>query len=110
MNDKPNSDDFLDRRADRLHVAAWLAAVLWFLGVLGYQVLGWLQTGQWKSLPFVVVFNHFDIILDAVYSPQSWIGIARIAQWILGLPLSILGGALIVIVASMIRNIVRGDT
>ena len=106
---KPNTDDVLDKAADYLWIYSWLAAFLWVLGIVGYQSVHWLRFGEWKAIPFISAFKYFGLDLNFIYDPQSWIGAARFAQWILSLPLSLVGALLIVISAGAIRNMVRGN-
>ena len=106
---KPNTDDTLDRAADFLWLGSWLVAILWILGIVGYQAIHWLRFGEWKAIPCISAFDYFGLNLAFIYDPQSWIGLARIAQWILSLPLSLVGALLIVFLAGAIRRLVRGD-
>ena len=104
-----NTDDVLDKVADCLWIFSWPAAILWFLGIVGYQTIYWLRIGEWKVVSFAVTFDYFGIDLSHIYYPQSWIGVARIAQWVLSLPLSLVGALLIIFSVNTVRTILRGD-
>jgi len=106
---KPNTDDFFDKAADFLLSASWVAAVLWFLGMIGYQTVHWLRFGEWQAVSLIAALEYFGLNLNFIYDPQSWIGLAHIAQWFLSLPLSLVGAFLIVLSASLVRTFLRGD-
>lgn len=82
----------LTEKARRLLASTLLLAVgaAWLVGaaVLGWQVLQWLRTSVWHEVPFLQFFVHVGIDMSAAYSPTSWQGLAKIARWILDLPLS----------------------
>ena len=61
-----------------------LAAV----GIIGMQVVGYLQYGEWSPLPVMPFFEMWFPWLD---NPQSWLGLHRIVHGLLnGLPVSLL--------------------
>ena len=51
------------------------------LALLAYQSYLWLKTGAWVEYPMRVFLQKADIDLTAVYSPQSWQGVAAVARW-----------------------------
>jgi hypothetical protein len=48
-----------------------------------WQLFHWMRTGVWVPVPLSTVLIKQGANLDSIYNPQSWIGIARIAQWFL---------------------------
>jgi hypothetical protein len=54
-----------------------------------WQIHNWAKTGAWISLPLSTAFRYYGYDLDSVYNPQNWIGLAKIAQWLLKLPISL---------------------
>jgi hypothetical protein len=102
-----SSDDVFDRAVDVVWFTSWPIATLWALVIVGYQVFYWLKNGMWLELPIVSVFHHFGFRLEAVYEPQSWIGLARVFEWFLEWPLSIVGALLILFCAWSLRTFVR---
>lgn len=82
--------DFWDKSAD---VIVFLALTLGFLFcaiVLGWQLMYWLRTSEWQSLPFLIAFQFVGINAESVYAPQSWLGLAKATQFVLELPMSIM--------------------
>ena len=67
----------------------WGAPLL-FLFIIGGQIFSWAKTGVWRPEPISewIVLIGFD--LDRIYSPDEWIGLARIGVWVLDLPASII--------------------
>lgn len=104
-----STDDVFDRVVDLVWVSSWPISALWVLAVFGYQVFYWLKNGMWLKLPIASVFHHFGFRLEAVYEPRSWIGLARVIEWLLAWPLSIVGGLLILFCAWGLRDFVRGN-
>jgi len=104
-----DTDDVFDRAADAIWVCSWPAAALWGLSIIGFQIYHWLRYGSWQEIPVATAFHYFGFQLTAVYEPKSWIGVARITEWFLSWPLSLAGALLVLWVAWMIRNAVRGQ-
>jgi hypothetical protein len=76
-------------------VCILMAGLLGAIGVFGYQIIIWLRSGEWTSLPFGVIFLYFEpdwfMATDGwLNNPQDWKGIHKIIEFILlKLPLSI---------------------
>lgn len=94
-----DTSDFWDRSADSIFVIVFFASIATFVGIVGWQCIYWLRAGEWLPVPLSVVFDYFGIDLDDVYSPKNWIGLAKVAQWVLNLPLSATGPAILMLSA-----------
>lgn len=103
----PSSYDFWDRAADVLWWFIATTCVLWFLAVLGYQCFFWLYEGRWHPLPSSLLFDHFGVSLEHVYSPKEWLGAAAIARWVLDLPLSVLPPMIVAAFTAQIQEAVH---
>lgn len=101
-----DTSDFWDRSAETIFAIAFFAGVAFFIGLIGWQSLRWLQTSQWPPVPLSVVFDYFNVDLDHIYSPREWLGLARVMQWLLNLPLSVIGPAALLLVAHGWRSFV----
>jgi len=82
-------EDFWDRSANWLVGLAIPIGLLSGLAIIGWQVYGWLRVSVWTPLPVVRVFEGLGLDLTRVYNPSDWHGVARIAQWMLDLPLAL---------------------
>jgi hypothetical protein len=91
--------DFWDRSADAVLVIAYGAAFLFGASLVGWQCFQWLRTSEWPPVPFRLALEFFNADLTSIYFPNSWLGLAKAAQWVLSLPLSLAGPACIVLVA-----------
>ena len=83
-------EDFWDKTADAILSVAFSDGSLFFVGVLGWQLLHWQQTSEWQPLPFHVALSYIGISTESVYAPQSWFGLAKAAQFFLELPMSVM--------------------
>lgn len=68
--------------------------VFYFSSMIGiciviWQVFHWLKTGVWIPVPLSKVLITLEEDLSSAYHPQSWIGVAKIAQWFLKQPASL---------------------
>ena len=55
-------------------------------GLLGYQVVVWLQDGVWNAMPLMLVFNFlFDGTAFGAWmqNPDSWVGLHQVMEWLL---------------------------
>ena len=55
-------------------------------GLLGYQIVVWLQDGAWNAMPLMMVFNFlFDGTPFGAWmqSPDSWVGLHQVVKWLL---------------------------
>ena len=63
------------------------------IGILGYQIVVWLQEGVWNALPMMLVFNYFfeDTALGAwMLNPDSWLGLHQVVEWgLTNIPISL---------------------
>jgi hypothetical protein len=55
-----------------------------FFGIVGWQVLQWLQFGFWPDIPVSYAFEYFQLPYPAV----TWVGVQKIINVILRWPLS----------------------
>lgn len=89
--------DFWDKSAESILLAAYVVGLLGALAILGWQVFQWLRTSIWIPLPIYEAFAYLDIDLTNIYMPNDWQGLARVAQWLLDVPLAI--GAPIILIS-----------
>jgi uncharacterized protein (DUF2235 family) len=73
----------MDRIVSCLALLLLAVACVAGAGILGYQLLSWLQTGVWPPMPLAVVLSGIRGF------GASWLGLQLIYDWILALPLSI---------------------
>jgi len=55
-------------------------------GLLGYQVVVWLQDGVWSAMPLMMVFSFlFDGTAFGAWmqNPDSWVGLHQVMEWLL---------------------------
>ena len=98
------SDKIFDNLGDILYSLVFIVPILFGLIVIGWQVYTWLRIGAWPSLPFSEAFIYFNVNLTNIYYPSDWQGLAKIAQWVLNLPLSICVPVLIILFAKIIKE------
>ncbi len=101
--------DIWDKLANWVLLSSVSAAGVFAVTVIGWQVYTWLRLGAWPELPFFELFRYFEIDLTIVYAPTDWHGIAKIAQWILDLPLSLSVPVLIVLAGGIVKGMVSGE-
>jgi hypothetical protein len=62
------------------------------VGLVGYQVVLWMQDGVWSEFPIAIVFNFlFEGTVPAQWltNPESWVGLQKVVEWLLAnVPLS----------------------
>jgi len=61
--------------------------------VILYQVVMWMKDGVWIPVTFGWGIEYLGINLSVIYE-MEWMGIRKIATWILELPLSLMSFAL----------------
>lgn len=70
---------------------AGLLIVVYGFGVIGFQTIGWLRDGVWTPLELRIEWEWLWGLVG-VHAPQpqfSWLGVQRIAAWLLETPLSV---------------------
>ena len=105
-----HTDDFWDRAADITLGTAFVVGLLFGLAVVGWQTFGWLKTDQWTSFPFASALHMINIDMSSVYEPQSWLGVARAARWVLELPASFACPASLIVLAGTFKAFVSSGT
>lgn len=75
-----------DRGAFWIFVALMAVIVL----MIGYQGLGWLQYGYWTPMPISSAVAY----LGWRYPHVEWVGVQRIIDWLMDLPLWVVPGFL----------------
>ena len=87
-------------------------------GLLGYQIVLWLQDGVWNAMPLMMVFSFLfeGTALGAwMQHPDSWVGLHQIVEWLLvNTPISLVlivdglilsaGMATVIVFAVMVRR------
>jgi hypothetical protein len=63
-------------------------------GIILWQLYTWLQTAKWRPVPVSDALKLFEI----PYPRFGWLGLQKIADWFLDLPLSVTAFALWMIV------------
>ena len=101
--------DVWDKLADWVLILSIIAAGIFAVAVIGWQVYTWLRLGAWPGLPFFDLFKYFEIDLSIVYAPTDWQGLAKIARWILDLPLSLCVPLLIVLAGGIVKRMVSHE-
>jgi len=54
-----------------------------------WQVYSWMKVGVWTPIPTSIILMKLGVNLDSVYYPQSWLGLAKVVQWVLKKPASL---------------------
>lgn len=91
--------DFWDKSAEFIVLAAYAVGLLNALAIFGWQVFHWLRTSTWVPLPFYEAFAYLGIDVTSIYMPTDWQGLAKVAQCMLDVPLSIAIPVMLVSVA-----------
>lgn len=80
------------------HYAHYLRAVILFAcglltllscAVLAFQAYDWAKTGSWPEIPASLAFEWLGYRLDWIRHPSDWVGLARVAAWLLEFPLAL---------------------
>ena len=100
----PIRDRLRDSFASELVALSFVGAGLSFWAIIGWQTFTWLESGAWPELPLVTLFKFFEADLSFIYNPSDWYGIAKIAQWVLDLPLSVCIPLLILLTGGFIHT------
>ena len=85
----PVSDDILLTVYVLLGIGAVVVGGLLSIGIIGWQVLVWLQSGDWNPLPLASFgikmaagsFGNVELRNWAI-NPNSWIGLHRFLDWL----------------------------
>ena len=83
-------EDFWDKSAPNVVIAAYTIGLLGGLAVFGWQVFYWLRNGIWMQIPFYDAFAALGINFNNAYISNDWKGLSKILQWAMDLPLSIM--------------------
>lgn len=94
--------------AQQLDTWGVTCGLLTAVGIFVYQVYHWAMTLDWPPIPVRWVFDFFGISLHAVYGPTDWL--ARIARWLLELPLSLAALAFSVLVSNLATRLLDPDS
>lgn len=83
----------IKRKIDIFFIAIffWLTALI-PLGMVGWQVYGFLRNGTWISMSMLEPFKWLNV--KWAYAPTDWVGLHSVLGWI---PLSV--GAFLVLLA-----------
>lgn len=78
---------------------AMLAAVVAFggiglsflaaFGLVAYQIIVWARSGEWHQLPLSLLLEAFGIHLIWPFLATDWVGLAKVAKWLLGVHVSV---------------------
>ena len=86
----------------------FILSVIVAIGFVIWQIYNWAKTGVWIHLPLSTAFRHYGYDLDLIYNPQNWVGVAKIAQWLLKIPITlcilILGGGMSYFLLTLINE------
>lgn len=53
------------------------------LGIVGWQGVGWLQSGVWEPYSVLQLLHDIWLVNDDWYEfPSSWIGVHRVLDWL----------------------------
>ncbi len=74
----------MDRMISCLALLFLIVAVGAGIAIFGYQIIQWLQTDAWHAVPLETVASGIRRF------GADWLGLQRVYDWILALPLSIL--------------------
>ena len=78
--------DYVFGSLSSLGLLLCLAVFLSGFGLLGYQVVVWLQDGVWNAMPLMMVFNFlFEGTAFGAWmqNPEAWIGLHQVMEWLL---------------------------
>jgi hypothetical protein len=98
--------DFWDKSAELLILLSYLVGGIFAISVFGWQIFHWLRMSEWVAMPVSEIFNYFGIFLTYVYFPSDWYGLARIAQWMLDIPMAVAVPVILVLVAHLWQEII----
>ncbi len=96
-------------------IVRWLQGILVvsiFVGLIifGWQIYNLLKLGYWIDMPLVTAFRYIGINLTPIYYPTDWHGVAKVARWFLGWPLSISLPIITLILTWILKVIVQYDS
>ena len=95
------AEDLWDKSADTILGLAFIGGLVFFALVLGWQVIHWLQTSEWRALPFLLAIEFIGVDTEGAYAPKSWLGLAKATQVVLELPMSIMVPISVLLLASV---------
>lgn len=100
------NEDFWDKSAEFIVLAAYVVGGLAALAIFGWQVFHWLRTSIWIPIPTYEAFAYLGIDLTSVYMPADWQGLAKVAQWLLDVPLAICAPAILIAAAHLLQSFI----
>ena len=68
-----------------LTVPVAILGYVWLLfgvGTLATQVLGYLHSGHWEHKPWLAFFTGFDGFSSWLGDPQSWVGLSQVIRFV----------------------------
>ena len=102
--------DFWDRSADALLLLAYVASSIFALSIVGWQVIHWLRFDVWQQVPLSAGTAFIGIGLQWIYQPSSWLGLAKVARWVLDLPISLAAPFIVILMAHAWKAFVSSGT
>ena len=102
--------DFVNKSADAVAGAVCAGSLFFAFCVVGWQLLKWLKSSEWHAVPVASAFRFLELDLTSVYAPSGWTGLAKIAQWFLDLPLSLVLPTVVVFLAYLCKALVCSKT
>ncbi|WP_028491438.1 hypothetical protein [Thioalkalivibrio sp. ALE19] len=105
--EQPPIQDFWDKATAVLVSVTFVFGWLWLVGVLGYQVWYWLQEGEWLPLSFRLALEFIGLDVPAPVEIEGWVGLSRLLEWAINLPMSVMVGLAVFAVAVLVNWMVR---
>lgn len=104
------TEDFWDKSAQVILEWAYGAAFVFAAIVVMWQSFHWLKTSFWQPISMLDGFFWVGLDLSTAYLANNWLGLAKIAQWLLEMPLSLGFPILLVLTAHILQLSVTTGT
>ncbi|WP_018880187.1 hypothetical protein [Thioalkalivibrio sp. ALE9] len=104
---RPPVEDVWDKAAAALVSIALIVGLLWFAGVLAFQVWHWLREGEWLPLPFRNALEFIGLDPPEPLQIEGWAGLSRVLEWAISLPMSVMVGLTVFFAAVLVNWLVR---
>ena len=78
--------DYVFGNLSMLGLLLSITIVLSGFGLLGYQIVVWLQDGVWNAMPLMMVFTFlFEGTAFGAWmqNPDAWVGLHQVMEWLL---------------------------